>query len=238
MAPHSYPLFERENHLFVELPEGPFLIDTGSPMSFGTVGRITLAGETYTLHQRAGAAGMSFSMSDISKLVTGPCIGLIGMDVLGKHSIRYSYRAGNLHVGESADFERGTVVASGNLMGVPMVGIHSRGANVRALFDTGAQYGYVLKRSLLDGLTSTGYISDYNPMLGDISGDSYSLPYQLIDENGEIIGPLMHETVGFLDAGMLGGLLGMLGAEAIIGWHLLENVDLLMRQDGGIELIP
>jgi hypothetical protein len=30
----------------------------------------------------------------------------------------------------------------------------------------------------------------------------------------------------------------MLGAEAIIGWHLLENVDLLMRQDGGIELIP
>lgn len=75
-------------------------------------------------------------------------------------------------------------------------------------------------------------------MLSDISGDSYSLLYQLIDENGDIIGPLMNETVGFLDAGMLGGLLGMLGAEAIIGWHLLENVDLLMRQDGGIELIP
>jgi hypothetical protein len=80
------------------------------------------------------------------------------MDVLGKHSIRHSYRDGNLHVGESADFERGTVVASGNLMGVPMIGIHSRGANVCPLFDTGAQYGYVLKRSLLDGLTSTGHI--------------------------------------------------------------------------------
>lgn len=238
MAPHSYPLFERENHLFVELPEGPYLVDTGSTMSFGTTGTVTFAGQKYSLHQRAGAAGMSFSMSDISKLVTGPCIGLLGMDVLGKHSIRYSYRAGNLHVGESADVERGTVVASGNLMGVPMIGIQSRGANVRALFDTGAQYGYVLKQRLLDGLTSTGYISDYNPMLGDISGHSYSLPYQLIDDNGEIIGPLMHETVGFLDAGMLGGLLGMLGAEAIIGWHLLENVDLLMRQDGGIELIP
>ena len=56
--------------------------------------------------------------------------------------------------------------------------------------------------------------------------------------NGEIIGPLMHETVGFLDVGLLGGLLGVLGAEAIIGWHLLENVDRLIRPDGGIELIP
>lgn len=238
MPNYSYPLFERENHLFVDLPEGPFLVDTGSTMSFGTTCTVTFAGQKYSLHQRAGAAGMSFSMSDINKLVTGPCIGLIGMNVLGQHSIRFSYRDGNLYVGESADVEHGTVVASGSLMGVPMIGIHSREANVRALFDTGAQYGYVLKRSLLDGLTSTGYISDYNPMLSDISGDSYSLLYQLIDENGDIIGPLMNETVGFLDAGMLGGLLGMLGAEAIIGWHLLENVDLLMRQDGGIELIP
>ena len=43
----------------------------------------------------------------------------------------------------------------------------------------------------------------------------------------------------FLDVGFLEArLLGILDAEAIIGWHLLENVDLLFRPDGGIDLIP
>jgi hypothetical protein len=69
MTTYSHPLFERESHLFVELPEGPFLVDTGTTMSFGTTGTVTFAGEKYCLHQRAGAAGVSFSMSDISKLV-------------------------------------------------------------------------------------------------------------------------------------------------------------------------
>jgi hypothetical protein len=42
----------------------------------------------------------------------------------------------------------------------------------------------------------------------------------------------MHETVGYLEA----GLLSLLNADAIIGWHLLEGVDLVMRPGGGMEV--
>ena len=63
--------------------------------------------------------------------------------------------------------------------------------------------------------------------------NAWRLPYQLISDDGQLIGPVMEETVGFLEA----GLLGMLGAEAIIGWHLLEAVDLVIVPDSGMELI-
>jgi hypothetical protein len=232
MASYSYPLFERENHLFVQLPEGPFLVDTGSPMSFGTTGSITFVGETVPLRERAGMLGMNISMTTIQKLVTGPCSGLLGMDFLGKHTIRFCLRAGALVVGDSEDVNRGTVLASAAAMGVPMIGLHSRGTDLRALFDTGAQYGYALNRDLVNGLDVVGHISDYNPLLGDISSDAWRLPYQLIGEDGQLASPLMHETVGYLEA----GLLSLLSAEAIIGWHLLEGVDLVMRPSGGMEV--
>jgi len=229
MSTYSYPLFERENHLFVQLPEGPFLIDTGSPMSFGTTGAISFAGESVPLRERAGMLGMNISMTTIRKLVTGPCSGLLGMDVLGRHTLHFCLRAGELHID---DANRGTVLASAVAMGVPMVGIHSRGTDLRALFDTGAQYGYVLKRELVDGLDVIGNITDYNPMLGDISSDAWRLPYQLIGEDGQLASPFMQETVGYLEA----GLLSLLNADAIIGWHLLEGVDLVMRPSGGMEV--
>lgn len=233
MQSYSYSLSDRENHLFVELPEGLFLLDTGSPISFGTTGSITFAGEAIALPESAGQV----DMATIRKLVVGPCDGLIGMNVLGNHPVRYSYKSRVLSVGENAMLERGIRVASSTLMGVPMIGLRSRGANVRALFDTGAQYGYVLNQGLIDGLTTTGLIDDYNPMLGEINCDSHVLPYQLIDENGQDVGPLMYETVGFLGSGLACELLGMFGADAIIGWHLLENVDLLMFGDDEIEMI-
>jgi len=230
MSTFEYHLYERENHLFVDLPEGPFLVDTGSPLSFGTTGTITFAGETSSLRERAGMLGMNISMSTIRKLVSGPCSGLMGMDFLSKYPLRFSLRTGALLVGDAAFSERGTVLASATVMGVPMIGIHSRGSDLRAIFDTGAQYGYVMQRSLVDGLAVMGHISDYNPLLGDISSDSWSLPYQLLDDNGANIGSTVHETVGFLDA----GLLGLIGADAIIGWHLLDSVDLMMVPGGGI----
>jgi hypothetical protein len=201
-------------------------------MSFGTTGSISFCDETVPLRERAGMLGMNISMTTIRKLVTGPCSGLLGMDVLGRHTLRFCLRAGALFVGDVEDVNRGTVLASAAAMGVPMIGIHCRGSDLRALFDTGAQYGYALNRDLVNGLDVIGHITDYNPLLGDISSDAWRLPYQLIGDDGQLASPLMHETVGYLEA----GLLSLLSADAIIGWHLLEGVDLVMRPGGGMEV--
>jgi hypothetical protein len=201
-------------------------------MSFGITGAISFAGESVPLRERAGMLGMNISMTTIRKLVTGPCLGLLGMDVLGQHTIRFCLRAGELHIYDVDDASSGTVLASATAMGVPMIGIHSYGTDLRALFDTGAQYGYALNRDLVNGLDVVGNIKDYNPLLGDISSDAWRLPYQLIGDDGQLASPLMHETVGYLEA----GLLSLLSADAIIGWHLLEGVDLVMRPGGGMEV--
>ena len=36
----KHPLLFQANHMFVDLPEGWFLVDTGSPFSFGATGTV------------------------------------------------------------------------------------------------------------------------------------------------------------------------------------------------------
>ena len=228
MPLHTYPIFISEDRLFIELPEGPFLLNSGSPMSFGNTGTITYCGQRRNLP----ASAMGVNMDAVRKLVDGPCNGLLGIDVLGLKPMHCSLRTGQIHIGELPHMKRGIPLACTSVYEIPMIPIQSRGQKAWSFFDTGAKYGYALGLDLVDGLHNEGEIEDYNPLLGDIGGPSWSLPYRLLDENNVSVGPDMEEVVGNLDI----GLLRMAGAELIIGWHLLESVDILAIPDIGIEI--
>ena len=70
----------RDGHLFVELNNGLYLLDTGAPSSFGTTSRLSIADETFDLQNNY----LGLSATTLSQLVGVRCEGLLGADILGR----------------------------------------------------------------------------------------------------------------------------------------------------------
>lgn len=209
----QYPFFAAENHVFAEIPEGRVLVDTGSPLSFASGGAMTFGGQTHRVPGRIG----SFDAAAIGRLVTGPCVGLIGMDLLGGGDIVFDLPNGVLRVEPdgwtapaNASFARLRTV-----LGTPVVAAAVNGAHVSAVFDTGAQFGYLCGASLADGLAQDGDIDDYNPVLGEMHSAAWRVPVSLADVAFE-------HRCGLLD-GLGSAMLRMIGVSAVVGCSLLTN---------------
>ena len=162
--------------LYVHLPEGVFLLDTGSHGSFGDVAGCTIGKS----RERLGSSMMGISMQSLRGHVRKDCVGLLGMDVLAEHPILFDLGSSQVHVGQDAweSVAAGDRVACryrSMIGGVPAVELVLGGCDTVAIFDTGAQYGYVMHESQCDGATPSDPIRDFSPLLGDMSGPSWEV---------------------------------------------------------------
>ena len=55
---HTHRLAYLAGHLLIDLPEGRFVVDTGSPASFGDSGTATYGGRPQPLPRSAGGIGL------------------------------------------------------------------------------------------------------------------------------------------------------------------------------------
>ncbi len=69
----TLPLIGAVRHGFVKLPEGRWLIEIGSPRSFGDAGSIGWAGRRRTVARRLGPIGMEQPRPDLN-CPTGVCL--------------------------------------------------------------------------------------------------------------------------------------------------------------------
>lgn len=207
----EHPLVYASNHMFVELAEGRFLVDTGSPMTFARMGRITFAGSTR-------AVAESMLGLDVDAICDGlgfKCDGLVGTDLLGGCDTCWDGPGKRfvVHAGEPpADAIR---VPYRDMLGTPVVEARIGGRVASCVFDTGAQYGYILGESLAAGGAADGMLDDFNPVIGRIRSQAWRIPV-------ELHGIRFDERFGLLD-GLSAGLLGALGADAIIGCSWLAS---------------
>ena len=74
----TIPLIYCANHMFVDLPEGRLLVDTGCPATFGTPGYVTWGGVQRTVPQQFGPVGIP----KIQPHVDSPFVGMIETDLL------------------------------------------------------------------------------------------------------------------------------------------------------------
>ena len=58
-------------------------------------------------------------------------------------------------------------------MGVPTLQARIGAHSARCLFDTGAQFGYVLNEQLVEGGIPDGRITDFNPIIGAIDSAAW-----------------------------------------------------------------
>src|SRR5262249_40973573 len=77
------PLRTEGGHLFVEVNDGPWLLDTGAPLSFGDARVLRLAGKQF----RIAGNHLGLTATTLSNFVGVPCQGLLGADVLGSFDI-------------------------------------------------------------------------------------------------------------------------------------------------------
>lgn len=216
--------------LFAELLEGRFLLDTGSPASFGSTGQVTFGARTAPIAERLPG----FGLEHIRVLVPGRCDGLLGMDRLASERMLLDVPGGTLKVGDEAwqgiaESKRRAVDVRLVGPGWPSVQVTVGGRHVQALFDTGSRYCYSLDPQLVVGGEPQPELEDFNPMLGHLRSPSWLVDLQL--RGGGAVGVQYRDRMAVLPqqhAEHLATLARAVGVSGLVGNAWLRDRQLGM----------
>ena len=205
---HTYPFVNDKGHLFVELPEGSFLVDTGAPGSFGNRDTVTLADKRMALAH----SFMGLDAAVHERLVGRPTSWLLGADILNQFDLVFDVPARTLKVSTTPLAFEGEAVPVDYVLGVPYLTVNVAGNEEKLFFDTGAQVSYWQDDSL-ESFPSMGTLSDFYPGFGEFSTDTHKVPLTVGKRRFEV-------RCGRLP-GMLGMTLGLAGVSGILGNEVL-----------------
>lgn len=179
----SMEIQEISEHMLVNLNEGLFLVDTGSPTSFARGGKITFAGK----HIDVPTSAMGMLDADtLSGYVGTNLDGLVGMNVLREYCLTFVgdrlFVEGDrlllegkpliLALVEKSDklVNEFGMIPTESFMGIPVVTINMGGRDVKVFVDSGAQISY-LSSELLEGIPVVETVHDFYPGMGEFDVD-------------------------------------------------------------------
>lgn len=196
-------------HMVAAIDGGLWVLDTGSPASFGRQPMLRIAGDSIPV----ASAYMGLDADTLSRLIGGEVAGLVGTDVLNRFDVVFDARPEcmQLHCHAEELELAGKVLPLDSVLGVPLVQVRIDGELHSMFFDTGASISY-FQGDGLDQHPSLGVVSDFYPGVGSFQTGTWRLPVQV------------GEQALSLRAGQLPGLLGMTlalaGAAGIVGNEL------------------
>lgn len=209
-------------HMFIELPEGLFFVDTGSPVTFGRTGTASYGGTRVSIPRRCGPLEIgALNGLHLEEQLGRPLDGLIGMDLMSTAPVLWDGPAGEAVVGHDATDRGASILHAPLVLGaVPQVEAIVEGRPMRMLFDTGAQFGYMTERSNLSMGTDGGPFDDFHPILKEIRTESIRAEVALVPEHGEPI--RFNERFGH-DEPLSAAILRPIGVDGIVGCSWLPN---------------
>ena len=148
-------------HLFVDIDDRPWLVDTGAPSSFGIPDTITLSGRSFPIQDHY----FQLDAAALSELVELDCAGLLGNDILGQFDWIFDCAQNSAHCGDNLLMKDGLTISIEHQMTVPVFPTTIAGERHCLFFDTGAQISY-LPPKLLAGCPPAGDFTDFYPSLG------------------------------------------------------------------------
>lgn len=200
----DFPLHLRDGHLFLELEGNLWLVDTGSPTSFGAVHELAIAGEHFTVEPDQ----LGLTPETLSGFTGVPCTGLLGADVLSRFDHVLDTARGVLTIATDELQLAGHELALDEFMGIPIVDARVDGHDHRMFFDTGAQLSY-FQDDALTTFPFAGTVEDFYPGAGRFETAAYDVPVSLADVDFTL-------RCGALP-GLLGMTLMMAGTSGIVG---------------------
>lgn len=205
---------------YIDCPEGCFIIDTGSPMSFGEVSSVTIKGKRYRI-------GQSPITRDVQNHLGRQIKGLIGTDILKDYDIEIRYdryenrflvdlESYNQERSNRWDYTYIDAKSLKNIMGVPVISVNIKEKTHQFFLDTGSTITY-MRNSIIDTNNYCGSKNDFYPLLG-------SFKTNLFRSNVSIDGSEYELEVGALPS-MLNLLLPS-DIDGIIGADLIKQASL------------
>lgn len=220
---YTYPLDTRDDLVIALVNDKRVLIDTGSPASFGKEAPINFLGEEFVLNESA-MMGMA-NIGSVNEFLKNPVDALLGGDKIGDHPFRIDFMNRTITFftdGYSED--GGTVIPLSVTMGGIVFKMGMNGREVSAVLDTCAHYSY-LTEDEPETANFVREIEDFNPMTGRFTS-------RMGEVNVTVAGADSVFEFGIL-SGMLGSLLSMIGATAVVGATLLKKYVVLVDYKAG-----
>ena len=158
-----YPLEALNNHLFVQLPSGRWLVDTGSPQSFGEA-PVQIDNINISVVPNFGP----ITLNQIRDFVGLDFVGLLGTDVLNRYICHFDVPNRRLGLLDElpSDLSQRRVQLELILGSAPVVTVEVEDLGAqRLILDTGAQYSY-LNTPPPEGTQRIGRGTDFHPFLG------------------------------------------------------------------------
>jgi hypothetical protein len=209
----NYPLDLRLNHLLLQLPDGHWILDTGSPQSFGDQRSINLADKIFEV----SPSFMGLNAKSLSDLSGISVQGLIGTDILNEFDIFFDVKLGQVTFSDVQSESIGISFPIDFVMGVPKTTIQIQGREVAMVFDTGATFSY-WQDSALDSFPQQEMRKDYFPGIGEFEVKTHHVPITLGDLSFQLECGRLPE--------MLGMTLSLIGTDGILGNEFFRDIKL------------
>jgi hypothetical protein len=166
----TYPLLFEKKHLFIMIHGNKWLIDTGSPVSFGEEDSLSICNEVFKIENTYGALNAEEISSHIGLIVRG----LIGVDILNRFDTLFSINKYEVAFSKDRINLEGDILPIDSFMGIPTIKVNILDTEYTMFFDTGAQISY-FQSPLLKDFPSNGTIKDFYPGIGEFETEIYLL---------------------------------------------------------------
>ena len=236
---------EINNHMFID-DDQHILVDTGSQVSFHLSGHINIGDEQITVPKSIPLVSQDF----LSEKVGCEVNGLLGMDIMGKHTILFDLKSNNLFFNddaiyirslkksEAAEKMKALMDSMDDIMGglgglidgldaltgmgnITCVEIEVNGKTAQMVVDSGARISFI-NDSFLMGLKPQYYLDDFHHSVGDFKTPVYKC------ETNIFVDEPYSEDYGILPEPLM-STLRMFQIDGIIGLNLFRRYRLQFK---------
>jgi len=200
-----------DGHVILESGGARVLLDTGAPISVGSIQDWTFEGVPVPLERDY----YGVTTERLSAHIGAGIDVLLGMDFLGQRPFQIDVEAGEFRFLDADEpLPPGEVVPIQPLVGIPTVGFRLDGTDVRAFLDTGARLSY-LSGQLIATYPEVATVRDFHPSAG-----LFETPVRLVPVAFGSLWATLHS--GALPP-VLDERLSAAGVRGILGTDLLEQ---------------
>jgi hypothetical protein len=165
-----YPLSLKDGYLIASIGGNDWLLDTGSPMSFGDFSCLTIEGES----ARIAPDGLGLTARELSEHLGYKISGLLGVDVLSRYDLLFDLPQRQVTFSQNTQNGGGHDLGVEFCWGAPVVQAKLGDILLRLVVDTGSTYTYL--QQLPEGVgVSEGVVHDFHPSYGEFDSDTRRL---------------------------------------------------------------
>jgi SAM-dependent methyltransferase len=216
-----FPITHHDGHAILKDGDHSILVDTGSPSTMHQHGPFPFMGREFPAQRNLMGLITAENLTD---MVGTPVTTLMGMDIIGRFRVHFSYRNGTLDFTGDEVGMTGNPVTVESFMGIPIVEAEIHGKPRRMFVDSGAKLSY-LSAEYTAGMASEGVEQDFYPGHGRFQTPTYLIETSLAGYDFMV-------RYGNLPAALT-QLLKMGGADGILGSDLFYAFDLGLDMRAG-----